>query len=635
MSSRKVIILFAVLITGFFLFSAFTESSGWESQAADFRKHFILKTDSLYTVIERLETMAGQPKPDIGKMKIEFRNARKYYKEIEFMSEYYNPYLCKKMNGPLIPEVEEDDPSKNIHEPEGFQVLEELLYEGGEQTKMLAECTLLKGYTGRLRTMSMSLKPMPAQMMEAARLELIRVITLGVTGFDSPYRLAVTEESEWAITGTLTGLKVYFGKEFFETPEGKSAELNYKKTLTFLRKNKNFETFDRMGFIRGCINPLSTDIKKLQEKLENPFLPYVTAFDFKKDNIFSKDAFSVSYFSIEVKDTLNPLKAELGKLLFYDPVLSENGKRSCASCHQPEKGFTDGLPKSLAIDGNGVVQRNAPTIINAAYQNALFHDARMVFLEDQIENVVNAVQELHSNFEEVVPKLKQSEEYKVLFKEAFKGSRNDGITAFNIKSAIAWYERTVVATNSRFDQFMRGENVSFTKQEIEGFNLFMGKAQCGTCHFMPLFNGSVPPIYTKTEWEVIGVPASKNLSDTKLDEDPGRMEVNNVPIHKYAFKTPTLRNIELTGPYMHNGVFTTLEEIMDFYNRGGGKGIGIGPEHQTLPEDSLNLSNTQIKSIIAFMKTLNDTTGITSRPERLPSFPKGNALENRKMGGEY
>jgi cytochrome c peroxidase len=163
----------------------------------------------------------------------------------------------------------------------------------------------------------------------------------------------------------------------------------------------------------------------------------------------------------------------------------------------------------------------------------------------------------------------------------------------------------------------------------------MGKAKCGTCHFMPLFNGTVPPDFTETEFEVIGVPAH-NLTFKKnsLDADLGRFAVHKMQLHKAAFKTPTLRNIALTAPYMHNGVFKTLEEVLEFYDLGGGVGIGLDIPNQTLPSDRLNLLESEEGEIIAFLKVLTDTAEISSKPEKLPLL-KSTKFLKRKIGGEY
>jgi cytochrome c peroxidase len=171
--------------------------------------------------------------------------------------------------------------------------------------------------------------------------------------------------------------------------------------------------------------------------------------------------------------------------------------------------------------------------------------------------------------------------------------------------------------------------------ELKGFTLFMGKAKCGTCHFMPLFNGTVPPDFGHTEAEILGVPATTDTGQPVLDKDSGKFALNNRELHKFAFKTPTIRNVALTAPYMHNGVYASLEEVIDFYDQGGGQGLGIDIPTQTLPAVKLDLTKEEKQAILAFMHTLTDTTGLTSPPQVLPSFPGKLVLTNRKIGGKY
>lgn len=170
-------------------------------------------------------------------------------------------------------------------------------------------------------------------------------------------------------------------------------------------------------------------------------------------------------------------------------------------------------------------------------------------------------------------------------------------------SAIGSYVRSLVALNSRFDEYMQGNKIAMNQQEISGFNLFMGKAKCATCHYMPLFNGSFPPQYTIIESEVIGVP--KNIAQTAIDTDMGRYNILKTPAFKHAFKITTVRNAARTAPYMHNGVFTTLEQVVDFYNKGGGAGQGYKVDNQTLAANKLNLTPKECSEVIAFIKTLD------------------------------
>lgn len=160
------------------------------------------------------------------------------------------------------------------------------------------------------------------------------------------------------------------------------------------------------------------------------------------------------------------------------------------------------------------------------------------------------------------------------FAAAFGKPRDQSLTGQAMSIAVAAYVRSLQALNSRFDRAVRGDTAALTAAERRGFNLFMGRAACATCHFPPLFGGTLPPTYLESEPEVIGVPATRGTRGARVDDDPGVFAIDRAPLHRHAFKTPTVRNVALTAPYMHNGVFRTLEEVVDFYDRGGGNGLG-------------------------------------------------------------
>ena len=154
---------------------------------------------------------------------------------------------------------------------------------------------------------------------------------------------------------------------------------------------------------------------------------------------------------------------------------------------------------------------------------------------------------------------------------------------------------------------MRGDVAAMTTEEKQGFNLFMGKAKCGSCHFAPLFNGTVPPGYTDSEVEILGVPVSMH-KPFKLDSDLGAGIAERAPLHDHAFKTSSVRNAAVTAPYMHNGSMATLEEVIDFYDAGGGLGLGLTVPNQTLASDSLQLSKSEKRALVAFIGSLTDST---------------------------
>ena len=143
--------------------------------------------------------------------------------------------------------------------------------------------------------------------------------------------------------------------------------------------------------------------------------------------------------------------------------------------------------------------------------------------------------------------------------------------------------------------------------------MFVGKGKCATCHFLPLTNGTVPPMYQKSEVEVLGTPVRADTARGTVDPDVGRHRLSRAEPHRYAFRTPSLRNVALTAPYMHNGAYPTLESVIDFYNRGGGAGIGIGLDNQTLPPDPLNLTAGEQRNLVTFLRALTDTTGTGRR----------------------
>jgi cytochrome c peroxidase len=182
------------------------------------------------------------------------------------------------------------------------------------------------------------------------------------------------------------------------------------------------------------------------------------------------------------------------------------------------------------------------------------------------------------------------------------------LTGQSLSIAVAAYVRSLEALDSRFDRAIRGDTGAVSASERRGFNLFMGKAGCGTCHFAPLFGGTTPPNYLESEPEVIGVPSRPVERGAVIDGDIGVFGSTRAPLHRHAFKTPTVRNVALTAPYMHNGVYRTLEEVIDFYDRGGGAGIGIRLPNQTLPPDSLRLSEREKGDLKAFMESLTDST---------------------------
>jgi cytochrome c peroxidase len=436
------------------------------------------------------------------------------------------------------------------------------------------------------------------RVLDAAKLEVFRIITLGITGFDNALSLNSMEESAVALKSLRDMLSYYVNKK-----EKSSLLQDLDAAIAYLHQHPDFETFDRAIFITTFANKISTAIALLEQELPGPKIKYNRLLRQEAKTLFDEEAFNVNAFAPGPEFHTTAAKAALGKKLFYDASLSGTGTRSCASCHNPGLSFTDGLSRHTTIhDSAKLLVRNVPTLLNAALQSNYFYDMRALTLEDQVHDVISNKLEMDGSMDAVIKYLSADQSYAALFAKAFATGTENGISADQAANALASYIRSLTMLNSRFDEYMRGDEHALSDQELKGFNLFMGKAKCATCHFAPLFNGTTPPKYVMSETEVLGVPVS--LSDSTLDPDPGYYGVIGIDAYKYAFKIPTVRNLNKTAPYMHNGIYQTLDQVMEFYNNGGAAGLGINLPNQTLSDQNLHLTEKEKEDIIAFMKSL-------------------------------
>jgi cytochrome c peroxidase len=524
-----------------------------------------------------------------------FLRTRIGYKKIEWATEYFEPATARFVNGPPVQEVEADG---QVLEPAGLQVIENLLYPSYDSTRkedLLRQLHLLQPACVSFKRHFANIDILDWQVFDAAKLEVFRVMSLGITGFDDPLSLESMKESAAALIGLENILPLYAHAETLLP--------GLQRASSYLNQHDDFNSFDRAEFIRSYANPLSTAITVQQQQLKMAITRYNRLLNQDAKTLFDTNAFNVNAYMPDATAFMTDEKVVLGRRLFADPLLSGTGTRSCQSCHQPDKAFADGLLKNTIIGGHKLLSRNTPTLINAALQPSLFYDLRAKSLEDQALAVVQNEKEMHGSIKLSVARLWKDSSYRRLFVSAFPKKDRTDIDTLEVMNALGSYIRSLTFLNSRFDEYMRGNKAALNDSEINGFNLFMGKAKCGTCHYMPLFNGAFPPRFMKIESEVIGVPQS--MDDKKIDADMGRYGVIKVPSFMHSFKTPTLRNIARTAPYMHNGVFSTLEQVMDFYNKGGGAGLGIKVDDQTLPFDRLDLTERQRNEIVAFMQSLD------------------------------
>lgn len=560
---------------------------------------FTQDVDSLKSYIQSTLLPLAQKSNSEDSLKRSFLKTRQLYKKIEPFTEYFFPSTAKLLNGPPLDEVELTD--NVVNEPSGLQVIEEYLYpfDSSNRIGLVREIRKMNRDLLIVQNQWEVLVMTDAHIFDALRLETYRIITLGISGFDVPLAKSSMSEAAVALGSVQRYLDLYSTDSQVFT-ELKSLNL---KAQNYLSDHQDFDNFNRLDFISDYINPISSKILTFQKSIN--IAPFKELRPLKTDaeNIFAEQTFDANYYAPNADSYTTKERIELGKKLFYDPILSKNNTRSCGSCHQPDKAFTDGLTKPAILTGNGLVKRNVPTLINASLQAKLFYDLRVSNLENQSMDVIGNKDEMHGSLKEASEKLKLDKNYVILFKKAFPQEK-ESIQDSKIMNALASYERSLVSFNSRFDKYMRGKKTLLTESEKNGYNLFAGKAKCGICHFTPLFNGTVPPNFTTTESEIIGVP--ETVKNQRIDPDLGRYTFYKFDVWKYAFKTPTLRNIALTAPYMHNGVYKTLEEVVEFYNRGGGNGLGFRLENQTLPEDKLNLTSQEKTDLVAFMKALTD-----------------------------
>ncbi|MBN2653783.1 MAG: cytochrome-c peroxidase [Nitrospirae bacterium] len=290
----------------------------------------------------------------------------------------------------------------------------------------------------------------------------------------------------------------------------------------------------------------------------------------------------IEYFKsipVPADNPQTPEKIELGKQLFFDRRLSGDGTMSCATCHVPEQAFADGLDISMSYPTTKN-WRNTPTLLNVAFYKSFFFDGRAATLEEQALFPVMSAFEMNKNLDYLEEHIRSVPSYVADFKKVFGGD----VTRGRIAMALAAFQRTLISMNAPIDKYLKGDTKALSAEAKKGYELFKGKARCIKCHDGVLLSDS--------RFHALNVPenpAFVNDPDVKatrrfvakvyhyadykkLNEDPGRFLVTNNKKDWRAFRTPTLRNIAQTAPYMHNGIFKTLDEVIDFLNNGGGKG---------------------------------------------------------------
>jgi len=306
------------------------------------------------------------------------------------------------------------------------------------------------------------------------------------------------------------------------------------------------------------------------------------------------------------RDGFSAEQIDLGRYLFFDPVLSGDNTISCATCHDPNKGFSDGLGRSIGSNDHQLT-RSSPTIWNSAFLNSFFWDARATTLEQQMQGPLYSKEEMNSTEEGILQKLNNNSIYKKLFLTAFPDSTAE-VAASEVYTAIAAFESSLISLNSRYDQYAHGYHDALNKIEIDGLNVFRSfVARCAECH--------TPPLFTNQQLAVIGTPEVDNLKF-----DIGAEKTYSEPTLRGAFKVPSLRNIAKSAPYMHSGRFENLRDAVEFYTKGRGHAV---PKDQKLILHwhiwEPDLSDNDLDNLVAFLKTLTDESFIPKIPKAVPS----------------
>ncbi len=288
--------------------------------------------------------------------------------------------------------------------------------------------------------------------------------------------------------------------------------------------------------------------------------------------------------------------AALGERLFFDRALSAGGARSCATCHVPEKAYSDGKVRPESLLPDAPILRNTPTLLYAPLHAAQFWDGRALTSERQ------AVLVMHSKAEMGVPDS--------AFPRPGVASEKEAAAAL-----AAFQARRLTPASSPLDRFSRGDEGALSAEDRAGFDVFAGKGRCARCHVPPLFGGSHPPDFATAVYSVLGVP--ETAAGKKVDPDRGRAAVTRREIDAGAFKTPTVRNAGQTAPYFHNGAFATLEAVIDFYDKGGGKGLGLAIENQDPDVVPLKLTEREKRDLLRFLRV-----GLADAPSAGPVRPR-------------
>ncbi len=626
----------AVLVASF---SNYTPGTDYQTLYASRQQQLVQSLHDLYTTIQQADVTTP-----VGRTQVQaqINTARIALKRADFWLRYLEPLAYRSINGPLPVEWETEvfEKFEKPYRREGAGLTLAALHLNEDQPQ---RDTLLH-LIDRART--------AAQVFDADsitthlssfhhfylcnRLFLLNLAAIYTTGFECPDAAIVVPELATALQSAME-ITAAFNRSFPATPAPPSYLQLLRDACVFVAHQPHHrDSFNHYTFIRNYINPLYRINQQLILQygvVSRSLVDY--SLSKKATSIFDKQLYTgqnaKGIFSYVQDSNILASITDLGRQLFFDPLLSGNNQRSCASCHAPATCFADTLTTSLHFNRSQRLPRNTPGLVNAPYNHLLMLDGKHFTLQHQGKDVIANPNEMNCTATDALEKVMSCPHYRKAFNKLLEHTPQEKeVSMEHIVSAITWYYSRFSTGTAPFDDAMNGTS-SLSADAIQGFNLFMGKAQCATCHFVPQFNGVKPPC-VGSEFEVIGVPADTAYSH--LSTDVGRYGINPAPETRNAFRTGSLRNIARTAPYMHNGVFATLQQVVDFYDAGGGVGHGLLVPNQTLSADSLHLTATEKQQLIVFMHTLNEQIPPASVPSQLPASHH-KQLNTRKPGGEY
>ena len=638
----------ALLLAGFIILASLSFRPPATAPANDTYKalynnriHELSKAEN--ELLQLIRTTDINTPGDIHVIKQKISAARLKMKAADFWLRYLDPTAYHQVNGPLKVEWETEVFEK-FEKPykragAGFSLAELYLDEKDihkDSLLPLVDSAILANNVYLADSITKNLDSYHHFYL-ANRLFLLNLAAVYTTGFECPSKDNIIPELG-SMLGSVSEIYAAYTQSFPNYALKKEYLDLYGQTIGFVKsQSKDPALFDHYGFIKNYVNPLF----KLNQQMIREYQVWSTNFnDYSLDDaavsIFDKKLYKGQnekgiFLPVEDEAMLNEIR-QVGKLLFYDPLLSGNNKRSCASCHKSTEYFTDtSRATSLQFDNQQTLPRNTISLVNVVYNHLVMLDGKHTSLLNQAKDVVTNSAEMGGRGDDIVSNVLSCPTYEKAFKRFVKLTPNSKkITIDHIVSAVILYYSSFSNYYAPFDEAMNNDQ-PLDENAIKGFDLFMSKAQCGTCHFVPQFNGVKPP-YISTEFEVLGVPADTFY--TKISPDSGRALVNPAGEMMHAFRTGTIRNAAYTKPYMHNGVFKTLEEVINFYDAGGGSGKGLKIKNQTLSADSLKLTNIEKAQLLSFIRSLDEQIPFDEQPAALPASKK-QALNNRKVGGEF